>query len=491
MCALAVALLCLLPLGFIAWAAAETGPARIVEVVWRPRVGELLLNTVALVAVVVPATVVIGVAQALLVERTSLPGRRLLSVLFVAPLAVPAFVASYAWATVWPSISGLLGASVVSVAAYAPFVYLPVLASVRRLDPALEESGRSLGLSGPATLARVVLPQLRLSVLGGSLLVALHLLAEYGAFAYVRFDTFTTAIYDQYRSTFAGPAASMLAGVLVLLCLAVLAGDASVRGRHRHARLGGGSARQPRLVALGVWSVPALAATAALIAATLGVPAYALVRWLSLTTGLDGDLVGALVSTLAYAALGGVVTCLAALPVAWLSERRATRWPRVVEAVTYIGSSLPGMVVGLAFVAIALRATPALYQTPVVLVAAYVVLFLPRAVATLRGGIAQAPRSLEETARTLGCTPAAAFCRVTLPILAPALGAAAALTFLGVAGELTATLLLAPTGTETLATRFWSLSSEIDYPGAAPYALALVALSVPMTALLFRQSREG
>jgi iron(III) transport system permease protein len=69
---------------------------------------------------------------------------------------------------------------------------------------------------------RVVLPQLKLAIWGGALLVGLHLLAEYGLYVMIRFDTFTTAIYDQFQSTFSGPAANMLAGVLALCCLGLL-----------------------------------------------------------------------------------------------------------------------------------------------------------------------------------------------------------------------------------------------------------------------------
>lgn len=99
-----------------------------------------------------------------------------------------------------------------------------------------------------AGLFRVVLPQLKLAICGGALLVALHLLAEYGLYVMIRFDTFTTAIYDQFQSTFSGPAANMLAGVLALCCLAILllegspAGKpvmrASALGRHVNRRAG-------------------------------------------------------------------------------------------------------------------------------------------------------------------------------------------------------------------------------------------------------------
>ncbi len=98
---------------------------------------------------------------------------------------------------------------------------------------------------------KVSLPQVRLPLLGGALLVGLHLLAEYGAFAMLRFDTFTTAIFSQYRSTFTGPAASMLAGVLVLCCLGLLLPESLARGHARYARLGRGAPRPVALMPLG------------------------------------------------------------------------------------------------------------------------------------------------------------------------------------------------------------------------------------------------
>ena len=188
------------------------------HLVVRPRVGELLVNTVGLVVVTVPLCVVIGVGVAWLVERTDLPGRAFWRPLFVAPLAIPAFVNSYAWVGVIPSLHGLWAGVLVATLSYFPFMYLPVAATLRRLDPAVEESARALGSDSVGVFFRVVLPQLRLAILGGGLLIGVHLLAEYGAFAMMRFDTFTIAIFQQFQVTFDGAAGSMLAGVLVLLC---------------------------------------------------------------------------------------------------------------------------------------------------------------------------------------------------------------------------------------------------------------------------------
>ena len=146
--------------------------------------------------------------------------------MFVAPLAVPAFVNSYAWVGVIPSLHGLWAGVLVTTLSYFPFMYLPVAATLRRLDPAVEESARALGSDSAGVFFRVVLPQLRLAILGGGLLIGVHLLAEFGAFAMVRFDTFTVAIFQQFQVTFDGAAGSMLAGVLVLLCLVLLIAEA-------------------------------------------------------------------------------------------------------------------------------------------------------------------------------------------------------------------------------------------------------------------------
>jgi len=76
--------------------------------------------------------------------------------------------------------------------------------------------------------------------------------------------------------------------------------------------------------------------------------------------------------------------------------------------------------------------------------------------------------------------------RVTLPLIAPGLGAAFALVFISAATELTATLLLHPTGVNTLATQFWAYTSELSYGAAAPYAALMVAISAVPAYVLSR-----
>ena len=484
----------LIPLGYVASATVSIGWTKAYDLVVRPRVGELLFNTVALVAVTVPLCVVIGVGVAWLVERTDLPGRAFWRPLFVAPLAVPAFVNSYAWVGVIPSLHGLWAGVLVASLSYFPFMYLPVAATLRRLDPAVEESARALGSDSTAVFFRVVLPQLRLAILGGGLLIGVHLLAEFGAFAMLRFDTFTVAIFQQFQVTFDGAAGSMLAGVLVLLCLVLLVAEATARGSARFARIGAGAPRAATPVRLGRNTIPAQTGLFALAVLALSVPVWTILRWLWIggaEVWVLGDIGAALGQTIGLATAAAVLTTMLAFPVAWVAVRSSGVLARAVEGANYVTSSLPGIVTALALVTVTIHVARPLYQSVALIVFAYVLLFMPRALVNVRAGLAQVPPSLEEASRSLGSSPTATFLRVTLRLTAPAAAAGASLVFVAVATELTATLLLAPTGTRTLSMRFWSFSSELDYAAAAPYALVLVVLAIPVTLVLFRQSTKA
>jgi iron(III) transport system permease protein len=308
----------------------------------------------------------------------------------------------------------------------------------------------------------------------------------------IRFETFTTAIIQQYQSTFNGPAAAALAGVLVIACLFLLVVEGAARGRARYARLGPGVARPQRRLHLGRWAWPAVATLTMLVALSVGVPMLNVARWLArggIEVWTEVHVLPALLQTVGLGLAGAVLATLLALPVALLTVRYPSAVGRSLEATNYVTSSLPGIVVALALGTITIRLVPALYQTAFVLLLAYVLLFLPRAIVNLRAGIAQVPVGLEEVARSLGKAPVTAFIRVTARIAAPTALAGGALVFLGIVNELTATLLLGPNGIRTLTIQFWTHVNDLDYAQAAPYALLMMVLSVPMVFLLFRAAR--
>jgi iron(III) transport system permease protein len=474
-----VALALLLPETFLVVQASDAGWTEVSRILFRPLSAELLRNTVELTALVAVATALIGTAAAWCVVRTALPLRRLWGALIVLPISIPDFIMGYAWHSLSPGFIGLPAAAVVMTLDLYPLVYLPVAAALRRTDPTLEESARALGLGGWATFRRVIFPQIRPALIGGMLVVSLALLAEFGAFEIVNFQTFTTEIFAE--QTVDQSAAAALALLLVALGILVLLAEAAGSGSSRISRSGPQAPRPPGQTRLGLWAAPALLGLGLLVAVALGVPVGTLAYWLtqSHTTTLPASttLLGAVAATARYSASAAVVATAAAVPVALLAGQRRGRLARVIESSTFLIQSVPGVVIALSLVFFAVRYAFPLYQQSSLLVIAYALLFFPLALVSVRASVVQASPRLAEMARSLGCRPIVAFFRVTLPLILPGVAAALCLVFLSSVTELTATLLLVPTGVQTLATQFWAYQTNTAYGAAAPYALAILLLA--------------
>jgi iron(III) transport system permease protein len=489
---ISAAVVCVLamPLAFLLVEAADTGSGTLARLIFRPLTATLLLNTVRLTVAVTLLCAVLGTSAAYLVERTDLPGRRIWAVLVVIPLAIPDFVVSFAWSSLSAWVQGFRGAVVVMTLAVYPLVYLPVASSLRNADPCGEEVAASLGLGRWAVLWRVTLRQARGAILGGAMLVALVLLAEYGAFEILGYQTFTTEIFTEFNVSFDIPAAAALSLVLVVCSVLVLAGEAAAQRGRRVSRTGALSQRATPRHRLGHWRWAALAFMAALCGLSLGVPVGASIYWMaqSVRAPLGGvSLLGAGWHTALYGGAAAAIATVMALPVAILGVRHRGTLYTMLERSAYLVLAMPGLVIALALSYFSERyAGGLLYQSAPLLVLGYAILFFPLALVGVRASVLQAPSGLEDVARSLGRGRLAALVRVTLPLVAPGLAAAFCLVFLSAVTELTATLILIPTGVQTLATQFWAYQQNLSYGQAAPFALAIIAIAALPSALLGR-----
>jgi len=315
------------------------------------------------------------------------------------------------------------------------------------------------------------------------------LLAEYGAFEMLGYQTFTTEIYVELQAAFNSPAACALALVLVVLCLMLLTGEVYARGRGSRAQLTAPAAGGTGRVRLGRGLVPVLAGCLAVVVAALGVPVGTIVYWLvrgGTSTLPAASVLVAAGHTALYSAAAALVATAGALPVALLSLRHPGRLSMLIERSTYVVMALPGLVIALSFTFFAIHDALALYQSSTLLVLAYAVLFFPLALVGVRASVARTSLRLEEVGRSLGRRPLAVLARVTVPLAAPGLAAAFCLVFLSAVTELTTTLVLIPTGQQTLATQFWAYTTDLSYGAAAPYAALMIAIAVVPTYLLAR-----
>lgn len=475
------------------------------------RLAELAWSTALLVVAVTVTTSLLGVVTAWLTTRTDLRGRGMWSTLVTVPLVIPSYVGALAMlgtsgnSGLMSEIIGWIGLPPLPVfagfwAAWGAlslwnfsFVHLLVVPALRRMDPALEEAARALGSSRWRTLRTIVLPQLRPALLSGALLVGLYVLSDFGAVSLLRYETFTRAIYTQFRGRLDVTPALFLSGVLVLLALGLV--WAEQRSRGRAALHTNRPARPPAPVELtGIRRWVAYGFLSGVVVGALVLPLVTLLWW-TLRGLAQGSAVETVVPELirsgGVALAAGVVTVVAAIPLSILTVRHPSRGSRAIESVAWSTYSLPHLAVGLGFLVVAIRFVPVIYQSVILLLVAYLAMFLPQALAATQTGLRQIGPNLESASRSLGAGALSTLGRVTMPLLGKSLLAGGALVFLTVMKELPATLLLRPTGFETLAVRIWSAASELFYTQASVSALVLVAVSaLPLYLLVARDLHQ-
>jgi iron(III) transport system permease protein len=475
------ALVAVTPLVYLLVRVLDAGPERIWATLVRPRTIETVGTSVGLVAVVIGGCLIVGIPTAFLVARTNVPLGRAWWVLAALPLAIPSYVAAYAWIALFPGMQGFWAAALILILVSSPYVVIPMAVSFRQSDPAIEEVARSLGKSPLMAFLRVTMPQTWPSAAAGSLLVGLYTLSDFGAVSLFRVDAFTRVIYASYRASFDRVSAAVLALLLVLLAAALVLGERRIRGRAQRWRVASGTVRPAVPVVLRgtrrMFGVTWLAFWGFL---ALGVPLLSLMTQLLRSTSvpLRWDLlVQATINSAGVSALGAAAAVLLALPIGILAARYRSPVVRGLETAAYTGHALPGVVVGLSLVFLTLAVLPAIYQTLVTLALAYAILFLPKSIGATRTVIGQVPPVLEQTARTLGRGPLRAWLDTTFRMSWAGIAAGGLLVLLTAMKELPATLMLRPTGFDTLATQLWSRTEVSAYGAAAPYALALIALA--------------
>jgi iron(III) transport system permease protein len=474
--AVVAVLISLVPIVYLLVRVSEIGIAGFFSNVLQSRTLELVVNSLALALAVSVCAVVFGSLQAWVAIRSNLPGRSLFAVLAALPLAIPSYVSAYSWVAIIPGFSGFWAAWLLLTIGTTPLVYLAVSASLTRFDSSTEEVASSLGLGRFAVLRRVTWPNIRPAAIAGGLLSALYVLSDFGAVSIVRFDSFTRAIYNAYRSSFDRNAAASLALVLVLVTLAILLIESKARGGFVS---GVSIANRLNKISLGPWKIPTLALLSGFATLGLLIPIASLIRWSMVgfsTTNWD-EVFRALLNSSALAISGGLLTGLLAVIVAIVVVRYSFKFSWLMDRAVWVTHAMPGIVVALSLVFLANAFVPAIYQTTLLVLIAYVALFLPNALSAMVTPLSQSPKTLDEVAASLGLKKIETLRKVVLPIAGPGIFAGTALVVLTVLKELPVTLLLRPTGIETLATRLWSETGVGAFSAAAPYALLLVVLA--------------
>lgn len=488
-------------------------------------------NTVLLLLGVGILVTALGVGSAWLITAYQFPTRGVLSWALLLPLAVPTYIVAFAYLDILhpigpvqsvirdllgyssprqfrlPDLRSLPGAIFLLGFVLYPYVYLSTRAMFATQAASLLEAARVLGENQRSVFYRVALPMARPAVAVGVSLALLETLNDIGASEFLGIQTLTVSIYTTWvtRSDLAGAAQialSMLALVVALILIE--------RYGRRHQRYSQNQRSHPV-------QPFALKGSSALIAMALGwapiligfvAPALYLIsesyKHIHLTGAVSEQLLSSAWNTVRIAFVATAVTIAAGLIVAWAA--RTIRYGQkqglavTLSRLSSMGYAVPGTVLAIGMLSPLVffdstlnRILNWFTETPpqlflmgstTALVMVYAIRFLAISAGGIEAGLARIPPSIEQASRLLGESPGGTLKRVHLPLLRPAIGAAALLIFVDAMKELPATLMLRPMNFETLATWLYAEAARGTYEEGAVAALAIVIAGLIPVVLL-------
>lgn len=476
--------------------------------------------------------IVIGAGTAWLVTAYDFPGRRILDWALLLPLAVPTYIIAYAYLDILhpigpvqtalraflgltspgdlrlPDIRSMTGCIILFGLVLYPYVYLSTRALFMMQAAGLVEAAETLGAGRRPVFFRVALPLARPAIAVGASLALMEALNDVGASEFLGVRTLTVSIYSTWINRSNLPGAAQIALLMLAIVVALILIERWARRRQHFATsVQRSQALIPRRLS-GIRGWVALLLGALPILFGFLIPASYLVsesvkriRF----TGIAPAIYVETGNTIAISAVATVVTLALGLCVAY-----AARLDRGVGSTTLVrtaslGYALPGTVLAIGLLTplagldnfvdglsrqwFGVSTGLLLSGSGAALVYAYTTRFLAISVGGIEAGFEKIPRSLDHSVRTLGHTASAALRRVHLPLLRPALGAAALLVFVDCMKELPATLLLRPLNLETLATHLYAEASRGTYEDGAVAALAIVLVGLLPVILLARLGR--
>jgi iron(III) transport system permease protein len=469
-------------------------------------VPEALAATAVLLVGVGAGVFLLGTALAALVSFFDFPGRGWIEWALVLPLAMPGYVFTlFALGLDVPGVRSDLGAVCVFTLVLYPYVYLLARAAFLAQSRTLLEAARGLGLSRRAAVVRVAIPLARPAIFGGVALALMEALADFGTVNLLGVRTFTDAIYRVWFTALDRDAAMQLATLLVSVTLTLLVLERLARGRARYHQLAARGDVVPPVRLTGFAAAAATLLPLALVAVVVAAPLAQLATWSleSIDAGLLApEFATAARNSVLLAAVSALLVPVVAVLLAYGVRTSRSRVAAVAARAATIGYGLPGSVVAVAVIVplawLDRRADAAagtgliLTGTVIGLLFAYLVRFLALAWGAVEASMLRIPRDLDEAARGLGADRLDVLARVHVPMMGTGLATATLLVFVEVMKELPATLLLRPTGGDTLAIAVWQATAESLFETAALPALLIVLVGLlPVVAMIRLSGRRG
>lgn len=492
--------------------------------------GSMLASSAVFAAGSSALAIVTGTLLAYLVMRTDVPGRAFLFAAALAPVVVPGLLYTIAWIFLASPRTGALnrllepvlgpgtfdvfsmGGMIVAEGLHlAPLVFLLMVAAFRSIDPALEESALVAGARLPTLLRRVTFPLARPALLAAVLIVGVRAVESFEVPALLGIPggiwVFTSRIWRALgeHPLDLGEAGAYAVVLLAMTTLGVVAAG-RLTGRSRRFETLTGRRSAQRRIPLGRWRPAALVFVSAYVLVAVVLPLLALVyastqphyRALSLeslsgatldnyaSVLTDSQMLRSLGNSVLLAVGTATAVTLATAVVAWLVVRARVPGGSLLDSLVFLPIAVPGIVLGVALLAVYLRLPLPVYGTLWILLIAYFTRFMPYGMRYASSSMTQIARELEESAATCGARWWQAFRRVLLPLALPGLAAGWITVVVFSLRELSSSILLYSPGNEVLAITIWEQYENGQFTELAALGVLMVIGLVCLVTISYR-----
>jgi len=478
---------------------------------WSTRIPGLLWNTLFLATIVAIFTLILGVSSAWIVARREFVGRKISIWLLLLPLTIPTYVYAHIYTVMleedgwlgsfWislfgeenlpPDITHVVGVGFVLAIAGFSYIFLLTRASLSQSSRNLEEAARIQGANAFQVFYKVNLKLMRPAIAAGLAVIVLHVLSDFGAVTMLRYQTFTLSIYNQMSGRMDYQAAAGLSFVLIVISLSFLVIERFFRKKQRYFSSSQAKKVERRQASrneqLLIWLWLGLITTFSFVLPVSWMIYFSWDSWQQ--DYIDSDFWGYAFNSGLMAFTAATLALIVAFPIAFYNSRKHSKLSQTYLQTASLGFALPGPVLALGVLAFVLAQLPFIYGTIAALMFAMVIRFLPLAVQSQDAALQQLTPSIEEAGRIFGAGPIENLRRVVLPIVRGGMATAWVLVFIDVLKELPATLILRPTGFDTLPIRIWIEASEEMLELAAPAALVLVVGTMPAIWLMRKSEK--
>lgn len=465
----------------------------------QPHIFESVRNTLVIGFFATVLATAFGVLLAVFLSRTNMPGSRSLSKIIFTSMFVPPFIGAIGWIVLSTPRVGYLhrylpgwdfdirtigGMIVVMTIYYVPLVILVVTPPLERMDGALEEAAAVSGSKRLDVFRKVTVPLVAPATMGAALLVFIGAISNFGVPLILGFPVGIPVITTQiYRSIAIFPAnynaAASLALLLLVLTITGIFLQRRVARRGTHVVTSGKGSKPSQIdlgrVRIAATSVVVVYCLAAVVLPITGMVLSSLLPYFSTDVALPKSLehyqyvlfdhptvIPSAINSVMLGIGAGVIGAVFAAFVAYLSLRGRFLPGRIAGVIAMLPISIPHMVlaVGMLWAWLTLGLPTG---SLLILLVAYVTVFLPYAYQTVSGRLVQLDRSLEEAAFVSGSSWTSAFRKVTLPLLMPGMISGGFLMFVFAFRELTASILLSSPGNSVISVVIFDIFSEGRY----------------------------